>query len=47
MNVVAPINTYDILSAIDTSVLCDIKAHNISAWYDISMMGYDAGIVLL
>ena len=37
---VASIYTYDIASAVEISVSYDMIPHNISAWHDISMMGY-------
>ena len=42
---VASIYTYDIASAVEISVSYVMIPHNISAWHDISMMGYDAGMV--
>ena len=42
---VASIYTYDIASAVEISVSYDMIPHNISAWHDISMMGYDARMV--
>ena len=37
--------TYDIVSAVEISVSYDMIPHNISAWHDISMVGYDARMV--
>ena len=45
INASGPIYKYDIVSAIDISVLYDMIPCNISARYDISMMGYDARMV--
>ena len=42
---VASIYTNDIASAVEISVSYDMIPHNISAWHDISMMGYDARMV--
>ena len=42
---VASIYTYDIASAAEISVSYDMMPHNISAWHDISMMGYHARMV--
>ena len=42
---VASIYTNDIASAVEISVSYDMIPHNISAWHDIGMMGYDARMV--